>query len=380
MKRSRGNKFADIFYGTCKALGIVALCLGIMALLGYGASRIVLKMGESSLRKEASGKTPNLGQELEPEIVTPPEGSLAEATAAPAPTAEPYVWKEGWVRYNGKIYEYKENILTFLMLGIDKTGKVSKNKTDTDGGQSDAVFLVVTDPDKKEISLIGVNRDTIVDVVMKGVKGPDGQDLVYPAQLAVQHGFGDGMNDSCEMSRDRVSELFFDLPIHGYASMNMGAIAQLNDALGGVKLTILEDMTKQNKNWKQGTEVTLKGKDAFLYVKWRDTTIFESNRGRLARQKQYLNAFLSKALAATKADLTTPVKLYNALKDYIVTDLTVDEIAYLASELSGYSFNGDIYTLEGRTEVRNEHEVFYPDQQALKDLLIKVFYREVSPG
>ncbi len=372
MKRSRGNRFADIYYTLRRVFLVLLACVAVLGAVLLGAACIIMKMGEASLRGAAKGQAPSLS------LDAAGTGGVSSGNAGAEGQEEPQtVWKEGWVRYGGRIYEYNEDILTFLLLGIDKEGKASANKTATGGGQSDAIFLVVADPGTKKLSLIGVNRDTIVDVFMPGV-GESGEDITYPSQIAVQHGFGDGLQGSCGLTRDRVSELFYGLPIHAYASFNMGGIAALNDALGGVEVTVLEDLTRKNKAWSKGAQVTLKGKDAFWYVKWRDTTVFESARGRLERQKQYISAFLKKTIAATKEDLATPLALYNSFKDYIVTDLTVDEIAYLAGELSGYSFNGDIYTLEGVTEMKGGHEAFYPDEAALKELIIKVFYREVE--
>lgn len=52
------------------------------------------------------------------------------------------------------------------------------------------------------------------------------------AQIAIQHGYGDGKELSCELTRDAVSSLLYELPIHGYAAVNMAAIPELNDALG----------------------------------------------------------------------------------------------------------------------------------------------------
>lgn len=88
---------------------------------------------------------------------------------------------------------------------------------------------------------------------------------------------------------------------------------------------------------------------------------------------------MNKAIAATKEDITLPLDLYGRLKQYIVTDVATDEVAYLASELIHYSFEQDaVYTLEGVTEMGEKHEEFYPDPQAMKDLMIRLFYREVD--
>lgn len=380
MKRSRGNKFADIFYGIRKVVLVLLISIGILGVLIFSANTLIVRLGENNLRKGMKGKTPNLMQEASvPEAGETNQGAYEvgnQSEAGKEAENSGVTWQEGWIRYDGKIYAYKEDILTFLLLGIDKQGTVKESKNLTDGGQADAIFLLVADPEEAKISLIGVNRDTIVNVVMKGI-GENGQDVVFPSQIAVQHGFGDGMEESCELTEDRVAELFFDLPIHAYASFQISGVGALNDALGGVEVVIPEDMTKKNKAWTAGATVTLKGNGARDFVQWRDTSVFESARGRLTRQKLYINAFLKKAIDKTKKDITTPITLYNTFKDYIVTDLGIEEIAYLAEELSGYTFDGDIYTLEGETRMKGEHEGFYPDEEALKDLIIKVFYREV---
>ncbi|MGN1147843.1 MAG: LCP family protein, partial [Lachnospiraceae bacterium] len=334
---------------------------------------VFMAIGGNRLKNKAGGSTPNITTE---ETVTV-NGTLQEADGAAE--EETYVrWEEGWVRYDGKVYEYNSDIMTFLVMGIDKNSEVTDNPDAVSGGQADALFLVVVNPDKKDISIIAVNRDTMTDVKMYDVH-TEGYEQTVTAQIATQHGFGDGREQSCELTRDAVSALFYDLPIHGYVSINMAAIAKLNDAIGGVDVTVLEDLTKVNKNWKEGTQITLMGKDAFWYVKWRDTTVFESNRGRLARQKQYLTAFIQKAITETKKDITLPVTLYGELSKYMVTDITVEEVAYLVGELLDYHFDGDaIYTLEGTTEMGEKHEEFYPDYEALKELMIRVFYQEVD--
>lgn len=334
---------------------LLVLVLSAAALLA--AAKAVMLSGEKSLRSQGAESAPPMSAEEDDGIV----------------------WQENWVRYEGKIYEYNQDILTFLVLGIDKMEPVAPNPDKVSGGQSDTIFLAVMNPDTKSLSLIGINRDTIVDIRMVGI-ADNGGDLIYPAQLSVQHGFGDGMEGSCELTKDAVSKLFYDLPIHGYVSFNMGGVAVLNDALGGVELQVLGDMTSLYKDWTEGTRVLLLGEEAFEYVHYRDVTVYESARDRLSRQKQYLTAFVQKAVEATKKDITMPVTLYNSLKDYVVTDITIDEMTYLAGELVNYSFDGDaIYTLEGVTKVGEQYEEFYPDKEALKALILQVFYREVDP-
>lgn len=38
-------------------------------------------------------------------------------------------WQDGWIRYNGQIYAYNEDIMTFLVMGVDNDDVVKKAKT-----------------------------------------------------------------------------------------------------------------------------------------------------------------------------------------------------------------------------------------------------------
>lgn len=369
------------------------LVIGVLATLLFAGVKLFMSLGRNSLRENVISTGPKLdftentaepvtpGNTGEGSGNTPGQSADVQATAAPTavPTEEPNtVWEDDWIRYNGAVYEYNDEILTFLVMGIDQKGEVKPNKTLSGGGQADALILAVANPETKEINLININRDTMVDVTLVGV-GTNGEDLVSKAQLATQHGFGDGMQQSCELTVDAVSKLFYELPIHGYLSFNLGGLTAINDAVGGVTVTIASDMTSVNKAWTQGTTVTLKGNDVINYVKKRDTKVFESNRMRLDRQKTYLSSLMTKMLEQVKKDITLPVKLYNQFNKYMVTDLSMDEIAYLAGELSGYQFNTqDIYLLEGETQINEKFEEFYPDKEALRNLIVEVFYRQVE--
>ncbi len=119
----------------------------------------------------------------------------------------------GSIRYQGKVYTYKKDILTFLFMGIDKTGEVKASSNLFKGGQADALFLAALDPQEKKISIIGINRDTMtpMDVFDKNGLYAGRQ----TAQIALSHAYGEGMEESCENTVKAVSELFYGLPIHG---------------------------------------------------------------------------------------------------------------------------------------------------------------------
>lgn len=290
---------------------------------------------------------------------------------------EERVWQDGWVKYKDAIYEYNDKILTFLIMGIDKDSDAVEVDEGTNGGQADALFLAVMNPEDKSVKIIGVNRNTMTDIDVYDEEGA--YVTTTTAQIAVQHGFGNGLEESCEYQLKTVANLFYNLPIHGYAAINMSAIATINDAVGGVKVLVLEDMTNIDASLIKGEQVHLLGEDAFWYVKYRDTNTFGSADMRLARQEQYVSGFIGVASRAVKKDISTVFNLYRAITPQMVTNISVDEAAYLASIVSDYNFEEDnFYTLQGETVMGEQFEEFYPDETALYELILDIFYKEIE--
>ncbi len=120
------------------------------------------------------------------------------------------------MKYEGKVYAYNEDIMTFLFMGIDKDNEVREVAEGTDGGQADALFLLVLNPKTGTFQIISVNRNTMTDIRLYDSSGE--YLSTVQAQIAVQHGFGNGVEESCEYQVDAVRRLFYNLPIHGYCA------------------------------------------------------------------------------------------------------------------------------------------------------------------
>lgn len=360
----RNRKKKDVQAKHKRKKRFLAVLCGLVVLIGavLASFQIVRAMGKSSLHSKIKASTPELLSTREQEVVTEEERSR---------------WQEGWVKYQDTVYAYNEDIMTFLFMGIDKNSDVKEVKEGTDGGQADALFLAVMNPHDYTIKIIGINRNTMADVDIYNEEGA--YVTTKKAQIAVQHGFGNGMEESCEYQQRAVEKLFYNLPIHGYAAINMSAIATINDAVGGVDVTVLEDLTKADKLLVKDSQVHLMGQSAFWYVKYRDTSEFGSADMRLARQKQYLNAFVGAAKQAAKKDITVAAELYQAISAQMVTDITLNEAAYLAPILVDYSFDEKgFFMLEGQTVMGEQFEEFYVDEDALYEMILDVFYEEVK--
>lgn len=343
------------------ALTIVIELIAVAALI-VAAFQIVRAVGKKSLTSKAEEAAPDLNLVRASETLTEEEETK---------------WQEGWVKYNGSIYAYNEDIRTFLFMGIDKKSDVKEVEEGTKGGQADALFLAVMNPHDKTLKIVGINRNTMADVDIYNDSGA--YVTTQKAQIAVQHGFGNGVEESCEYQKKAVSRLFYGLPIHGYAAINMSAISTINDAVGGVDVTVLDDLTKYDSSLKKDAKVHLMGEAAFWYVKVRDVNVFGSADMRLARQKQYLNAYVQAAKSAAKKDITVALDLYQAVVPQMVTDISADEVAYLAPILVDYSFDeNSFYMMQGETVMGDEFEEFYPDEDALYEMILNIFYEPVE--
>ena len=285
--------------------------------------------------------------------------------------------EDGIVYYKGERYQYNDDILTFLVLGIDNADSFEEDQEKSLGGQADCIFLAVMDGKKKTLKLISVSRDSMTDVAIYDRNG--NYFRTVQEHLAIQYAYGGGGKKSCDLMVNAVSNLMYGLPIHGYCAVNFDGVPVLNDAVGGVDVIVLEDLTWADLDFVQGNTVHLMGEQAFVYVRARNIKVFASNNLRINRQKQYLKALGDTILEQTKEDITLPLNIVSKLKDYMLTDISMDQITYLASELLNYSIDLDnIQSVPGElVHPKNSmYEQFIIDQDALYEMILEVFYEK----
>lgn len=291
--------------------------------------------------------------------------------------------EEDQILYNGQLYTLNEDLITILLMGIDKetvTTVGGQSWTADDGGgyaggQADALFLLVMNPHTQKISIVAINRNSMVDVDVWDEAG--NYKGIFIKQVALQHGYGDGGAVSCERQVKTVSRMFHNIPIHSYAAVSMDAVPELNDELGGITVEVLDDIIypEYDMDLHQGDTVTLYGEKAYWYVRLRNENIFNSNELRLQRQKQYLTTFAAEAKNQAMADIRVALSLYRTVQKYMVTDVDLNSFTYLATEALDYEFNvDDLYSLEGEAMQGNQFEEFYVDDAALQELIVELFY------
>lgn len=281
--------------------------------------------------------------------------------------------------YKGEKYVYNENITSLLCMGVDTSEVRKKGDEIGTSGQADMLMLAILDTKSGEVRLWNISRDAMTEVDVYNVDGEFVKTEVMQACLAFA--YGDGSHKSCENTVRAVSRLLYGMPIHSYAVLNMDAIRPLNDAIGGVEVTIREGDILPEK-FQPGTTVLLKGKDVETYVRtrnidWTTDGTLDSNNNRMTRQRQYMMNFIQKALQMTKEDISTPITLFDIARknDYIITNLNVSRVVYLTSVISKINLTEDSFqTVPGEVIDGGDYAEYDVDDEALYQMILDTFY------
>ena len=284
------------------------------------------------------------------------------------------------VIYKGHKYQYNNNITNILFMGVDRENLDTKEtKIKMRGaGQADTLFLAAVDTSTGKISLVNVPRDTMAYVRSYDDNGKYiGRKL---RQICLAYAYGDGKKKSCENVAYAVSKLLYGVPVNSYMSIDLSAISVLNDAIGGVNVQVIGDLTNADPSLKEGANVTLLGGQAETYVRSREFEPLDANMKRMQRQQQYITAYAQKALQEVRSDLTLPLDLLNLVSENSVTNLSAPKITYLATKVSGSSFSSDnIYSIDcDIKEGDTGYAEYYPDETKLFETILKVFYKQIS--
>lgn len=282
------------------------------------------------------------------------------------------------VIYKGQKYCYNEDITSILCMGVDQK---SFNDTGTyqKGGQADTLFLMVIDTRTGKMTMIPISRYTMVTIDEYKKDGTYWRQ--NNIQVCLAYTYGDGREKSCENVTTAVSRLMYGMPISSYLTIDMSAISSLNDAIGGVEVQVLEDLSNQDPKLVKGANVTLMGQQAETYVRSRKSEgpdlAIDNNAPRMERQIQYMNNFMKKVLNQTKSNPTLPVSLFKQAKSYMITDVTVPEVTYLSGLLLQHGLDNSIVSIPG-TAKKGEYTEVYPDDKALYEIILDVFYKKAD--
>ena len=282
---------------------------------------------------------------------------------------------EALLEVDGVAYRPRKRLTTILLMGVDRDTAETTKVSYRNGGQADFLRLLVIDPERKQIAQLQIDRDTMTPITILGVLG--NRSGVREAQIALSHGFGDGREQSCELTVEAVSNLLLGVDIDFYAAMNMDGIAALNDAAGGVTVILTEDFSTMDSAMTKGATLTLSGEQAEIFVRGRMNVGDGTNEGRMERQQAFMSALSEQLEKRQREDSRFAEMLYDALSPYLVTNLSKARLIKEAWYASDYEHVGP-YSLEGTHEVGSTSFMqFIVDEASLQEIVLELFYEKV---
>lgn len=324
---------------------VIALALGLVA-AGYGW---LYYRGQQSLHTSANISTPS---------------NLVDASDGDR------------VIYQGKTYKYNDNITSVLVMGVDKKDIQSNGKYG-ENGQADCLFLLALDVHTGATHIIPISREVMVDVNKYAVDGT--YTGVKKTQLCLAYAYAATGEEACLNVARSVSRLLYGVTVDKYVAIDLEGLSVLTDAIGGVPLSSLEDMALDSITVKQGQTVTLTGDQAIHYIQWRGQDTHANNR-RMARQKQFFTSFIGQTGQLLQSNAARLPALYNAAEPYTVSNMTLSELTYLASNtLSKGGWHSPRYhNITGETVMGEKYVEFYADSTSVYEAVLATFYIEVE--
>ncbi len=271
------------------------------------------------------------------------------------------------ILYQGEEYKYNTDITTVLFLGVDQ-----KDVDETEGGEAgrtDTMILMLLDSSDESVTMLSISRDTIAEVDIVSESGKT--ILTGNMHLALQYSYGDGGSLSCQLSKNAISRLLYNIPINYYMAMDMDGIAGIVDGIGGLSITFEEDYTYINESFVEGTTLTLDGEEAESFVRYRDTDELGSNDDRMERQEVFVEAFVSQLKSKAGGDYSKLESMWSIMSPFLDTDLNVDTM----SNLANYEMAEESYKVPGETVEGEEHDEYIVDEENLQKMLIELLYK-----
>ena len=145
-------------------------------------------------------------------------------------------------QYANRTWTYRKRDLTnILLLGVDWT-ETEDAVSGRYAGQADFLYLITLDKKNRTILTLQLDRDTITDI---RIFGPFGDYTgIRTTQLCLSHAYGDTPEQNNENTVWAVERLLGGIPVDACVALDMGAIDALNEALGGVTVTLEEDFSR----------------------------------------------------------------------------------------------------------------------------------------
>lgn len=281
-------------------------------------------------------------------------------------------------RETRKVSTAASDPISFVLLGIDEGTMVGSGSVDDPEenrmsssyqGRSDSMMYVTINPQKKQTTMVSLDRD--LDIKIVGKTHDDGS--AYYSKLNAAYAFGaaaGGKDAGATMAIETIEELL-DVPADHYISINMQGLEDLIDAVGGIDVNNPYHFELDGVELYPG-EQHLDGKQGLAYARYREYDSEtgmgdpEGDVGRQKRQREVIQLIVNKVLSL--GTISNYEKIFKAIEKNVTTDLTWDDMLNIAEGYSSVMDNYKTYQLQGQYYWRNETYYQIPGINALLDI------------
>jgi polyisoprenyl-teichoic acid--peptidoglycan teichoic acid transferase len=235
--------------------------------------------------------------------------------------------------------------LNILLMGVDERAG--------DKGRSDSLILMQLNPENDSMTMLSIPRDTRVEIAGRGKMDK------------INHSYAFG---GTKMTVETV-ENFLDLKLDYYIKVNMEALSEIVDAIGGI--TVNNNLTwsdegyyKKGYVYKKG-EITLDGPKTLGYVRMRHLDN-NGDFGRQARQRQVINAIVDKG--ASVSSINKIDNILEVLGDRVKTNMTFAEMKDIQKGYIGARKNKKTLELKGSGSKIDGVYYWVPNEESLKEI------------
>jgi len=292
------------------------------------------------------------------------------------------------ITVSGNEYALDTDVVNILILGVD----YDKERVG-EGLRSDTMMLLSVNTKDNTASLLSIPRDTRAKVNTLNSSGSITKTSTTKINAAFSWGGGSSESTSTFSNRAKnaitaVETLLndggrFSIKIGYYVILDMDAIAPCVDAIGGVDVTLDEDMLNLDAPGylgKKGQTVHLDGVKAESYIRIRKGGSLDgSDIGRSARQQNFIKLYLAK-LKTTNLITTVP-NLYSKLIQYLYTNMDLDKVVALGMILKDADLkNLDIEVVPGEAQTISGASYYIVNRTKLDGMIADLFYNNVMPN
>lgn len=276
------------------------------------------------------------------------------------------------MEHEGSTWRYRENEITnYLLIGLDREAFESFVGYQN-GGQADFLVVLSIDRINRAITPVMLDRDTMTEVQTYGIFGhPSGS---REMQLCLAQAYFTQGSSGSDNTAKAVEGLLHGVKIDHFVTLDISAVPLLNDAVGGVEVTLQDDFTGYDPCMVQGATVRLTGEQAEYFVRGRMTVADGTNASRMKRQQQYISGFLTQLHRELEKEPDKMVELLNDVSGHMHTDTPEEILLRDADTYSGYEWKS-MQTPEGKHYI-DEYRFaeFRVNEEALCSMIASIWF------